>query len=195
MSLPDGGGVDDAVEALRKTQQCLVSIQRRLQPFLRRVVATEESETEAEERALVQAAVALSIATLRVMGHRLRGSDRGKAPDDPLRQELNRIRAALKAASDRCKAKKEERKIVSNRHPKRAPTSTDTAKAQSLEAPESALGISSSGKRKDSSSPAFDQEDEEQLWRPEATMSRRATVSPSLDTNGAPSPSKRRRRG
>jgi len=45
--------------------------------------------------ALAQAAVSLSIGTLRVMGARLRGMDQGRKPDDPLRKELNRIRSLL----------------------------------------------------------------------------------------------------
>jgi hypothetical protein len=179
MSPPDGG-VDASVEALKRTQQSLASIQRRLRPFLR--LAAADSAAEAEERALSQAAVALSIATLRVVGHRLRGSDRGRAPDDPLRQELNRIRTALRAASDRCKAKKERNnngKIPSKVAP-------ESAGIPSLDEAESALPRSSA-KRKQSSH-------QEEEGRCSETISL-GTAEPSKSSTEASAPSKRRRRG
>lgn len=100
------GSASSAVAALQRTHESLNTIRDRLAPFLQLAASTE---AEADERALAQAAIALSIATLRVVGHRLRGQDRGKAPDDPLRQELNRIRAALQEANAKCKAKQKER--------------------------------------------------------------------------------------
>lgn len=42
-------------------------------------------------------AVALAMGTLRYMGARLRGLDRGRKPDDPLRQELNTMRKRMVA--------------------------------------------------------------------------------------------------
>jgi Skp family chaperone for outer membrane proteins len=99
-------GASSAVAALQRTHESLATIRDRLAPFLQLASSTE---AEADERALAQAAIALSIATLRVVGYRLRGQDRGKAPDDPLRQELNRIRAALQEANAKCKAKQKER--------------------------------------------------------------------------------------
>ena len=46
-------------------------------------------------RAEAEAAVALAVGTLRYMGARLRGSDAGRKKGDPLRAELDRMRAAL----------------------------------------------------------------------------------------------------
>jgi hypothetical protein len=46
-------------------------------------------------RAEAEAAVALALGTLRYMGARLRGSDAGRKRGDPLRAELDRMRAAL----------------------------------------------------------------------------------------------------
>ena len=100
------GSPSSAVSALQRTHESLATIRDRLTPFLQLASSTD---AEADERALAQAAIALSIATLRVVGYRLRGQDRGKAPDDPLRQELNRIRAALQEANAKCKAKQKER--------------------------------------------------------------------------------------
>jgi hypothetical protein len=103
----NGGGPTSAVAALQRTHESLATIRDRLTPFLQLASSTD---AEADERALAQAAIALSIATLRVIGYRLRGQDRGKAPEDPLRQELNRIRTALQEANAKCKAKQKERK-------------------------------------------------------------------------------------
>jgi hypothetical protein len=103
----NGSGPTSAVAALQLTHESLATIRDRLTPFLQLASSTD---AEADERALAQAAIALSIATLRVIGYRLRGQDRGKAPEDPLRQELNRIRTALQEANAKCKAKQKERK-------------------------------------------------------------------------------------
>jgi hypothetical protein len=46
-------------------------------------------------RAEAEAAVALAVGTMRYMGARLRGSDAGRKRGDPLRAELDRMRAAL----------------------------------------------------------------------------------------------------
>jgi len=48
-------------------------------------------------RAEAEAAVALAIGTLRYMGARLRGLDRGRKKGDPLRMELDKIRGMLVA--------------------------------------------------------------------------------------------------
>ena len=50
---------------------------------------------EPHKRAEAMAAVALALGTLRYMGARLRGSDAGRKKGDPLRAELDGIRAAL----------------------------------------------------------------------------------------------------
>jgi hypothetical protein len=111
-----------SVEALKKTHDALLQIQTRLKPFLQNATSsttmdtassgttsnpdsttttTTTTTTTANQRALSQAAVALSIATMRVVGARLQGLDRGRKADDPLRQELNRIRTALVAAQQK----------------------------------------------------------------------------------------------
>lgn len=47
------------------------------------------------KRAEAEAAVALAIGTLRIMGGRLKGLDRGRKKGDPLRKELDQIRGLL----------------------------------------------------------------------------------------------------
>lgn len=80
----------EALEGLQTTGKALTEIQKQLRPFVQKL------ET-AEGKALAQAqvVVALSLGTLRYMGARLRGFDRGRSPDDPLRQELNEMRRVL----------------------------------------------------------------------------------------------------
>lgn len=126
----------EALEALDKTKQALQDIQTRLRPFLQRI--QEDSDASREQRALAKAAVALSIGTLRVMGARLRGLDRGRLPNDPLRQELNRIRNVLVETQQRQKeaklqaAQARARKVEASaagskrRKPEEATTGTDT---------------------------------------------------------------------
>lgn len=62
--------------------------------------ANDPSTAEAltpHRRAEAEAAVALAIGTLRYMGARLRGLDRGRKKGDPLRMELDKIRGMLVA--------------------------------------------------------------------------------------------------
>lgn len=80
-----------SLEALSKTSQALQDIQRKLKPLIEK--SLDNDSTNHHQKALAQAAIALSIGTLRVMKARLQGSERGK--DDPLRNELNRIRAVF----------------------------------------------------------------------------------------------------
>ena len=81
----------EALEGLKKTGDALQEIKKQLQPFIHKL------ETAAEGKALAQAqaAVALSVGTLRYMGARLRGLDQGR--NDALRQELNEMRRVLTA--------------------------------------------------------------------------------------------------
>mmetsp|Transcript_42614 Transcript_42614/g.72682 ORF Transcript_42614/g.72682 Transcript_42614/m.72682 type:complete len:200 (+) Transcript_42614:119-718(+) len=51
------------------------------------------------QRAEAEAAVALAIGTLRYMGARLQGLDRGRKKGDPLRMELDKIRGMLVSLS------------------------------------------------------------------------------------------------
>lgn len=110
----------DAVDALKKTKRALQQIHVHLQPFLeracettpqaqakaRRVGATVLPHQQQYQRGLAQAAVALSLGTLRVIGARLRGKEEGKAANDPLRLQLNQCRKVLVQLQQK---KKEER--------------------------------------------------------------------------------------
>lgn len=109
------------LEALQKTDVAIKSIHSKLSPFLKYLQENEGVDFDSEEqkkyddrtvsrsmsrqrrtsaadrkrRALAQSTVALSLGTLRYMGYRLRGLDRGRKADDPLRKELNRMRKVL----------------------------------------------------------------------------------------------------
>jgi len=82
----------EALEGLEKTGVALVEIKKQLKPFVDRL-----ETAEGKALAQAQAAVALSVGTLRYMGARLRGLDQGRKADDPLRQELNEMRRVLTA--------------------------------------------------------------------------------------------------
>ncbi|KAL7546636.1 hypothetical protein ACHAWF_009971 [Thalassiosira exigua] len=56
---------------------------------------TSRTRVDPHKRAEAEAAVALAVGTLRYMGARLRGLDRGRKKGDPLRSELDKIRAML----------------------------------------------------------------------------------------------------
>lgn len=57
--------------------------------------STKPHRLTPHRRAEAEAAVALAVGTLRYMGARLRGQDRGRRKGDPLRAELDRIRGML----------------------------------------------------------------------------------------------------
>jgi hypothetical protein len=59
------------------------------------VESQSTSQFNPHRRTEAEAAVALAVCTLRYMGGRLRGLDVGRKKDDPLRMELNKIRAVL----------------------------------------------------------------------------------------------------
>ena len=80
----------DALEGLEKTKKALTEIKKQLKPFVDRL-----ETAEGKALAQAQAAVALSVGTLRYMGARLRGLDQGRKADDPLRKELNEMRRVL----------------------------------------------------------------------------------------------------
>lgn len=96
----------EALDALDKTKAALDNIKDKL-----KAIAERLHDDDDDERALAQAAIALSISTLSVMGARLRGLDKGRAADDPLRQELNRIRKVLLAAQKKRDAKRKLREV------------------------------------------------------------------------------------
>ena len=98
-------------EALNKTLESLKEIRSALIPFIQLLKDDDELNSSKKKRdddskvnnekltphkrAEAQAAVALAIGTLRYMGARIRGLDRGRKKDDPLRIELNKIRGML----------------------------------------------------------------------------------------------------
>lgn len=81
-----------ALDALRKAEDAIKEIQMQVKPFM--ALAEKEIAT-ARQRAQAQAAIALSLGTLRYMGARLRGLDQGRRKEDPLRQELDHMRKLL----------------------------------------------------------------------------------------------------
>jgi hypothetical protein len=80
-----------ALDALKLTKEALVGIRQRLKPVLQRLTDNECEETTSE----AQTTVALSIGMMQYMGARLRGLDKGRKPDDPLRKELNNMKRVL----------------------------------------------------------------------------------------------------
>lgn len=80
----------EALEGLKKTGDALHEIKLQLQPFIQKL-----ETAEGKALAQAQAAVALSVGTLRYMGARLRGLDQGR--NDALRQELNEMRRVMTA--------------------------------------------------------------------------------------------------
>jgi len=102
-----------------------------------------KDERNPHRRALAQAAVALSVGTLRVLGARLRGLDRGRKADDPLRKDLNRIRSVLVSvqkahkehtdtsdaeAANESRAKEDDASGLDNK--RRASTDSETGKEE-----------------------------------------------------------------
>ena len=96
--------------ALQKTQKAIKNIQKALQPYLKLLKTHQDaqngtltptkssSSTPTPTLAQVteaQAAVALSIGTLRFMAARLKGQNRGKDKGDALRMELDKMRKTL----------------------------------------------------------------------------------------------------
>lgn len=123
---PDIMATDPKLQPLHKTLHALKEIRSSLFPFLKLLRDDDEDakkKTETNDsaddrgnndsncnnkppkrqlltphkRAEAEAAVALSIGTLRYMGARLKGLDRGRKKDDGLRKELDQIRGLLVA--------------------------------------------------------------------------------------------------
>lgn len=108
-----------SIDPLNKTIESLKQIKSALLPFVRLLKhddmrkqrrrrsksddGTKDDEQQQQQlaalnprkRAEAEAAVALAIGTLRYMGARLRGQDRGRKKGDPLRAELDKIRGML----------------------------------------------------------------------------------------------------
>jgi hypothetical protein len=80
-----------SLSTLEKTKEAVANIKHRLQPVLQRLRDDEFGEATSE----AQASVALSVGMMKYMGARLRGLDQGRKADDPLRKELNNMKAVL----------------------------------------------------------------------------------------------------
>ena len=108
MGNPNNNKTKPAIEALQKTIESITSIKTALVPFLK--VLKNDNQTSSKKNSNIRsnneqlspykkkeadAAVALAVGTLRYMGQRLKGLDRGRKKDDPLRQELDKIRGML----------------------------------------------------------------------------------------------------
>ena len=100
---------------------------------------TKPTPHSTSQKALAQAAVALSIGTLRVMGSRLRGIEAGRKADDPLRVELNRIREALaKARKNYSEQRKKKSEQEEADEKKKATETKPSSGTKRKEAPEAA---------------------------------------------------------
>ncbi len=106
---------DPKLQPLHKTLHALKEIKVSLMPFLKllqddhdakKTIADDDRKKKhtttqkkklltPHRRAEAEAAVALSIGTLRYMGARLKGFDRGRKKGDELRKELDQIRGLL----------------------------------------------------------------------------------------------------
>ena len=104
---------DPKLQPLHKTLIALKEIKSSLLPFLKLLRDDDNAHKSADEknssknethskqqltphkRAEAEAAVALAVGTLRYMGSRLKGLDRGRKKGDPLRKELDQIRGLL----------------------------------------------------------------------------------------------------
>ncbi|KAG7340709.1 hypothetical protein IV203_024252 [Nitzschia inconspicua] len=76
---------------LQKTKQAIADITDKLEPVLKKLKTNDFGDDTPQ----AQATVALSIGMMRYMGARLQGLDQGRSKDDPLRQELNKMKAVL----------------------------------------------------------------------------------------------------
>ena len=111
MGNPNNNKTKPAIEALQKTIESITSIKTALVPFLK-VLKNDNQTSHSSSKKIsnirsnneqlspykkkeADAAVALAVGTLRYMGERLKGLDRGRKKDDPLRQELDKIRGML----------------------------------------------------------------------------------------------------
>jgi hypothetical protein len=104
------------LKTLQQTKAAIQEIHKQLKPFVSRL----KDDTNAHLKVQAQAAVALSIGTLRYMGARLKGND--VKADDPLRQELNLIRKILVDIETKGKAMSAKKKRNNN---KNAPTTVE----------------------------------------------------------------------
>mmetsp|Transcript_16665 Transcript_16665/g.34191 ORF Transcript_16665/g.34191 Transcript_16665/m.34191 type:complete len:183 (-) Transcript_16665:159-707(-) len=95
-----------SLTALEKSKEAVLVIKERLAPVLQRLT----DDTFGEQTGRAQASVALSIGMMRYMGARLRGLDKGRKSDDPLRKDLNNIKRVLAKTMKSTKAIKTTKK-------------------------------------------------------------------------------------
>lgn len=111
-------------EILEQSLAAIVLIHERVKPFMEML---EKSDTiDKQEKAKAEAAVALTLGTLRFMGKRLRGL--GVEKDDPLREELNHIRRLIvklqqQTSDNKESAKKKKRKASKEEETLKEPAS------------------------------------------------------------------------
>ncbi|KAL7498128.1 hypothetical protein ACHAWT_009652 [Skeletonema menzelii] len=134
---------DPKLQPLHKTLIALKEIKSSLLPFLKLLRDDDNAHKSADEkkknnssknethskqqltphkRAEAEAAVALAVGTLRYMGSRLKGLDRGRKKGDPLRKELDQIRGLLvslrKIESEEEKKKKNDASTTKEEDPR-----------------------------------------------------------------------------
>ena len=95
-----------SLTALEKSKEAVLVIKERLAPVLQRLT----DDTFGEQTGRAQASIALSIGMMRYMGARLRGLDKGRKSDDPLRKDLNNIKRVLAKTMKSTKAIKMTKK-------------------------------------------------------------------------------------
>ena len=98
-----------ALAPLKRANGSLQQIKQTLTPFLNLLdkyhnqsnnntgINNEQNSHKFDKQKIIEAesAVALAMGTLRYMAHRLKGEERGKKKNDPLRMELEKMRKTL----------------------------------------------------------------------------------------------------
>jgi hypothetical protein len=131
---------------LEKTKQAVLEIKEKLEPVLQRL--KEEDFGDASPQA--QASVALSIGMMRYMGARLRGLDQGRAADDPLRQELNKMKkllAEIKKQRGNNNNSSNKQKLISTAATSGTNSSMDGSIKSSMEGARTSINLKPSLKR------------------------------------------------
>lgn len=143
---------DPKLQPLHKTLHALKEIRSSLLPFLKLLqddadaqqsaddkkksnnmsnkngTSTKQQQLTPHKRAEAEAAVALAIGTLRYMGSRLKGLDRGRKKGDPLRKELDQIRGLL-VSLRKIESEEEKKKKNDSSTPKEEESRTTKDKA------------------------------------------------------------------
>ena len=143
---------DPKLQPLHKTLHALKEIRSSLLPFLKLLqddadaqqsaddkkrnnnisskneTSTKKQQLTPHKRAEAEAAVALAIGTLRYMGSRLKGLDRGRKKGDPLRKELDQIRGLL-VSLRKIESEEEKKKKNDSSTPKEEESRTTKDKA------------------------------------------------------------------